>query len=211
MTSTLSGLLERSRQLGFLGPGPIDAHLAHAQAFARVVPADPARALDLGAGGGLPGLVLAATTWPETRWTFLDANVRRTEFLREAVEELDLAARVDVITERAEVVGRQETHRGGYDLVVARSFASPPVTAECAAPLLVPGGRLVVSEPPAGDVSSRWPDAPLAELGFAPASLQLVADDDGAPVAHLAVLELLRPAPERYPRRTGIPAKRPLF
>lgn len=210
MTDPLIGLLERSRQLGFLGPGPIEAHIAHALAFASVVPADPARALDLGAGGGLPGLVLAVRCWPGARWTFLDANVRRTEFLREAVVELGLSERVVVITERAEVVGRDPEHRGGHDLVVARSFASPGVTAECAAPLLSPSGRLVVSEPPATEVDVRWPAGPLTELGLGPAAAEAVPLPDGS-VVHLATLLLTSPAPDRYPRRVGIPAKRPLF
>lgn len=209
MTATLTGLLERSRQLGFLGPGPIEAHIPHALAFASASHPDPARALDLGAGGGLPGLVLAASVWPATVWTFVDANLRRTDFLREAVAALDLGARVEVITERAEVVGQDATRRGTYDLVVARSFATPAVTAECAAPLLRVGGRLVVSEPPDVDLAARWPGEPLAAMGFAPPHARTVDLDDG-PV-HLAVIELAELAPARLPRRVGIPVKRPLF
>jgi 16S rRNA (guanine527-N7)-methyltransferase len=209
LTATLTGLLERSRQLGFLGPGPIEAHIPHALAFASASHPDPARALDLGAGGGLPGLVLAASVWPATVWTFVDANLRRTDFLREAVDALDLGARVEVITERAEVVGQDATLRGTYDLVVARSFATPAVTAECAAPLLRVGGRLVVSEPPDVDLAARWPREPLAAMGFAPPDARTVDLDDG-PV-HLAVIELAELAPARLPRRVGIPVKRPLF
>lgn len=209
MTTTLTGLLERSRQLGFLGPGPVEAHLPHALAFASATHADPARALDLGAGGGLPGLVLAAHVWPETRWTFVDANQRRTAFLRSAVEALGVEDRVQVVTERAEVVGRAPAHRGVYQLVVARSFASPAVTAECAAPLLVVGGQLVVSEPPDVDLVERWPTEPLGELGFAPAEARRVETDGGS--VRLAVLQLEELAPARIPRRVGVPAKRPLF
>ncbi len=211
MTATLIGLLERSRQLGFLGPGPVEAHLPHALAFARVPQPDPARALDLGAGGGLPGLVLAATVWPSTSWTFVDANVRRTDFLREAVEALGIGDRVEVVTERAEVVGHDGDHRGAYQLVVARSFASPAVTAECAAPLLQVGGRLLVSEPPDVDLEVRWPREPLAEIGFGPPTAHTEVLAEGGTV-HLAVLQLRNVAPRaRLPRRVGVPAKRPLF
>lgn len=210
MTATLIGLLERSRQLGFLGPGPVEAHLPHALAFASASHPNPARALDLGAGGGLPGLVLAASVWPTTSWTFVDANLRRTELLREAVGALALGDRVAVVTERAEVVGRQPGHRGSYQLVVARSFGSPAITAECAAPLLEVGGQLVVSEPPEADLPSRWPSSPLAAMGFATPTARTVAVDHVS-VVHLAVLELATPAPARLPRRVGVPAKRPLF
>lgn len=210
MTATLTGLLERSRQLGFLGPGPVEAHIPHALAFASASHPDPARALDLGAGGGLPGLVLAASVWPATRWTFVDANLRRTDFLREAVEALGLHERVAVITERAEVVGHDPEHRNAYGLVVARSFASPAVTAECAAPLLQVAGRLVVSEPPDVDLSTRWPVGPLAEIGFGAPEAR-VEHVPGAGDVHLAVLELVELSPSRLPRRVGVPAKRPLF
>jgi 16S rRNA (guanine527-N7)-methyltransferase len=164
--------------------------------------------VDLGAGGGLPGLVLAALVWPQTRWLFVDAQRKRTEFLIEAVEALGLDARVAVRTERAEVVGRDPDQRGNHDLVVARSFGAPAITAECAAPLLRPGGRLVVSEPPAvEDLEARWPTAGLAQLGLA-AATSVVAPDSGVHLSSMVCTEL---CPERYPRRTGIPAKRPLF
>lgn len=208
MTAALTDLLTESRQLGFLGPGPVEVHLAHAAAFAEALTTAPARALDLGAGGGLPGLVLAATVWPDTRWVLLDAQLRRTTFLERAVEALGLGDRVRVVTARAEEAGRHIDHRGLNDLVVARSFAAPAVTAECAAPLLQVGGLLLASEPPAADLAARWPAEPLAELGFsAPVPIEIA----GEPPTHLVRLDLVRLAPDRYPRRVGIPAKRPLF
>ena len=210
MIEQLVGLLEESRRRGFLGPGPVEFHLDHARAFA--VPGDgvaPARALDLGAGGGLPGLVLAATVWPETHWTFVDAQLRRTAFLEDAVDELGLADRVEVVFDRAEEVGRDPERRGTYDLVVARSFGAPCVVAECGAPLLVPGGRLLVSEPPHVDIETRWPSAGVALVGLGPARSCQV-DTPSGPV-HLAELQLVGAVEARYPRRVGIPAKRPLF
>ena len=208
MTSLLVELLEESRRRGFLGPGPIEVHLDHARAFAVAAPDVPDRALDLGAGGGLPGLVLAVECWPEARWTFLDAQKRRTEFLREAVEALDLGDRVDVLTERAELVGRDPAHRGGYDLVVARSFGAPAVTWECAAPLLRVGGTFLGSEPPASDLAARWPADGVSVLGGA-APEAVVIEEPAA--AHLVRIVLDRECPDTAPRRVGIPAKRPLF
>ncbi len=207
MTPELHHLLSRSRSLGFLGPGPVEDHIRHAMAFAEAVSEPPARALDLGAGGGLPGLVLAAEVWPECRWTFLDAQRRRTDFLQAAVDDLDLSSRVEVVTERAEVVGRDDGHRARYDLVVARSFGPPAVTAECAAPLLRPGGRLVVSEPPTGS-SDRWPTDRLVEVGLAEVTTRVAAGD---PPIHLVSLTRTPADLSRFPRRIGIPAKRPLF
>jgi 16S rRNA (guanine527-N7)-methyltransferase len=193
-------VLTRARQLGVLGPGPIEDHLRHAEAYASAVDA-PERALDLGSGAGLPGLVLAIGPWPASVWTLLDASERRCALLLEAVAGLGLDDRVSVRRDRAEAAGRDPGLRSGFDLVVARSFAAPAVTAECAAPFLVLGGRLVVSDPPDPD-PNRWPAGPLDELG-------LEADGNVPGPIHLRRLRQARPCPDRYPRR--VPAKRPLW
>lgn len=195
-------VLDEAQTLGFIGPGQILDHIAHSEAFVILAPYPPARAVDLGSGGGLPGLVLASA-WPQSRWLLLDAGRRRTEFLRRAVDTLHLAPRVEVRCQRAEEAGRDPVLRGHADLVVARSFGPPAVVAECAAPLLHPGGHVIVAEPPGGD-QSRWPPAGLALVG-----LQL----DGATTQPWAMQRLTQTmaCPDRYPRRTGIPEKRPLF
>ena len=201
-------MLEEARRLGFLGPGPVEAHLRHADGFAAAVGASlldraTGRGADLGSGAGLPGLPLALRLggW---QWTLVDSAARRAQFLREAVLALGIDGRVDVVQERAEVVGRVPEHRGQYDLVVARSFGPPAVVAECAAPLLRAAGTAVVSEPPGG-VPARWPAEGLGMLGLAPVS-QVVAEG-----AAYQVLRQDQPCPDRYPRSVGVPAKRPLF
>jgi len=205
-------VLEDARRLGLVGPGPLLPHLHHALGFGSAAtghetlvsdgPA-PALCLDLGSGAGLPGLPLAVT-WPHSRWTLLDAGGRRVEFMAEAVRTLGLGDRVRVVEGRAEELGRDAGFRGRYDLVVARGFGPPAVTAECAAGFLAVGGRLVVSEPPGGR-PDRWPASGLAILGLQPAA---------AVEARGSAYEVLvqrSACPDRYPRRTGIPAKRPLF
>jgi 16S rRNA (guanine527-N7)-methyltransferase len=157
--------------------------------------------LDLGSGGGLPGLVLA-TARPELELTLLEARQRACRFLREAVIELSLAD-VEVVESRAEEAARRPDLREAFHAVVARAFGPPAVTAECAVGFLRPGGHLVVSEPPDPDAtSSRWPPAGLDELGFGhPAT-------GGGPDGSFVTLEKLR-NDDRWPRRVGIPAKRP--
>lgn len=208
MTDLLSDLLRESRQRGFLGPGPVEIHLDHARAFAVAAPAIPDLAADLGAGGGLPGLVLAFECWPESRWVLIDAQQKRTAFLAEAVDRLGMADRVAVITDRAELAARDPDLRGSFDLVVARSFGPPPVVAECGAPLLRLGGSLVVSEPPVEPDHERWPTAGLAELGCGPAELMEVGE---APGFHFVRIAQVERSPDRYPRRVGVPTKRPVF
>jgi 16S rRNA (guanine527-N7)-methyltransferase len=134
----------------------------------------------------------------------LEARERRCRFLREAVDRLGWSGRVDVVEERAETASRRAGLREAADAVVARSFGPPAVTAECAVGFLRLGGHLVVSEPPAETGSSRWPDDGLATLGFA----RPVPCDSQA--GSFVRLEKLR-SDDRWPRRVGIPAKRPLW
>jgi 16S rRNA (guanine527-N7)-methyltransferase len=201
-------VLERSRGLGFLGPGSVEVHADHAAGFAAGIE-PPVHFLDLGSGGGVPGLVLARR-WPESRAVLLDARERRCGFLREAVRELDLAERVVVVWGRAEDAGHRDYLRGAFDLVVARGFGPPAVTAECGAPFLRVGGTLAVSEPPedgdtgASRASDRWGAAGLARLG-------LVLGRSWADGYRYQALDQVEPCPPRYARNPGVPAKRPLF
>lgn len=221
----LRQLLEEARTAGFLGPGPVEVHLRHAEGFVAVCRhlwpdgATPPVLLDLGSGGGLPGLVVASR-WPEVTLVLLDAQGRRAAFLGDAVRRLGLDSRVSVHHGRAEAAGRDPLLRGHFDGVLARSFGQPAVVAECAAPLLTLGGWLVVSEPPRyvpdgppdlppdrPVVSSgppRWPAEALRQLGLVPERLVHEQFD-------YQTLRQAEPCPDRFPRRNGVPAKRPLF
>ncbi len=211
-------VLERARRLGFTGAAPPEEHVAHALRFLGAldaVGADPgvpagSRApaageavgqvgVDLGSGAGLPGLVLALAL-PRSTWVLVEAMERRAGPLVDAVNRLDLAGRVTVWRGRAEEFARSAGQRGSADLVTARGFASPGATAECAAPLLRLGGFLAVSEPPESD-GSRWPPAGLAEFGLAPVGVR-----EG-----VMLCTAVETCPDTFPRRVGIPSKRPVF
>jgi 16S rRNA (guanine527-N7)-methyltransferase len=203
----LTQLLDRARGFGFFGPGPVEEHLARSLAFAAFVTGPPLRAADLGSGGGVPALVLAVL-WPGSEWVLVESNQRRAEWLRHAVADLGLEDRCTVVCDRAETVARTEL-RHACDLVTARSFAPPGTTAECAAPLLRLGGELLVAEPPEGEATLRWAPEGLLKLGLRLRALGSVVTSAGpAQIAALACIEL---AGDRYPRRVGIPSKRPLF
>jgi 16S rRNA (guanine527-N7)-methyltransferase len=199
----LRAVLEEARRLGLLGPGPVTRHLDHAHDLARSIGDFGGRVLDLGSGGGLPGLVLLQC-WPAATGVLLDAQRRRCDFLERAVSTLDLHDRVEVRCGRAEVLARDPLLRASFDLVVARSFGPPAATAECAVGFLGSQGELVVTEPPE-DSTERWDVAGLADLGFDPA-LGIRAGDTGA-----VRIRRSGPLDERWPRRDGVPAKRPLW
>ncbi len=200
---SLLRVLERARDLGFLGPGPVVDHLEHARAYLPALPrvGRGGVIVDLGTGGGVPGLPLAF--WrTDLTWVLVDAMVKRVAFVTTAVEELGLHA--EVIETRAESMGADARWSHTADVVVARSLAAPGVAAEYAAPLLKAGGKAVIAEPPGGD-ADRWPMAGLAKLGMRRGAVLF------APTATLQVLEQVSECPPTFPRRIGIAAKRPLF
>jgi 16S rRNA (guanine527-N7)-methyltransferase len=149
----------------------------------------------------VPGLVLLRR-WPLSWWCFLDTNQRRMGTLHHALDLLGASGRSDVICGRAEEESGRPGLRGTVHGVVARGFGPPAVTAECAAPLLLVGGSLVVSEPP--EERPRWDAEGLALLGLA---------GDTTSAVGFRFFEAVQATlcPPRYPRRTGIPGKRPLF
>jgi 16S rRNA (guanine527-N7)-methyltransferase len=201
--------LEVSRTFGFLGPGPVEDHLMHAEGFAVAIEQGLValgsvglqRCMDLGTGGGVPGLVLIER-FPESEWVFLDSIEKRLAVVADLVADLGFSSRCEIRLGRAEELGRAPQLRASFDLVVARGFSGPAVTVECAAPFLHIGGFLVVSDPPVEN--DRWPADGLRELGMT----ELFRTHD--PYRFFGAVQESA-CPERYPRRVGIPGKRPLF
>jgi len=191
-------------ELVFQGQVP-QGQVAQEQALSGQWPLDDAVAVDLGTGGGVPGLVLAATTpW---QWVLVDRGERRAIFLRWAVRQLGLEDRVEVRCVDAVDVGRGAL-RGRASLVTARGFAPPGPTAECAAPLLAEGGVLVVSEPPIA-TGHRWPDAGLGLLGLADAGSWVAGEVSGT--ASYQAMVRVESCPDRFPRRFARQTADPLF
>jgi 16S rRNA (guanine527-N7)-methyltransferase len=148
-----------------IGSTPIEAAVEHAMRFVDAIPAAARRVLDLGSGGGLPGLVIA---WhrPELQVTLVDRRAKRTDLLERLIRRLGIDERTQVLTaDVADLAGHPE-HRASYDVVTARSFAPPLQTLAAARPFLAPGAVLIVSDPPA---SRRWVelDDPAGALGEA--------------------------------------------
>ena len=203
--ATLEPILEVARKRGFLGPGPVAAHIDHALGFVEVIESrfdPPASVLDLGTGGGVPGLVLAAC-WPDASFRFVEAMSRRAAFLTEALATLGWHG-VLVFEDRAEEIARLPGLRESFDVVTARSFASPAATSEIGSAFLRVGGVLIVSEPPKRD-PARWPEEQLGRLGLSPPAVE------DAKAAHFSVFSKVGASPEEVPRGVGRPTKRPLW
>lgn len=162
-TARINEVLVESQRIGLIGPGPLDVAIAQADNFAAALPPAIHRVVDVGSGGGLPGLVVAVRR-PDLELTLVDRRERSCDFLRRAVQALDLNARVRVVHADLEALGHDPAWRAGYDAATARGVAPPAEVAELVLPLLRPGGHLVVSVAGSGE---RWPDAGLRLLDAA--------------------------------------------
>jgi 16S rRNA (guanine527-N7)-methyltransferase len=130
--------------------------------------------------------------------------VKRANFLDEVLEWDGAPGNGTVITGRVEETARIPELVESFDLVTARSFGPPAVTAECGARFLRIGGVLIVSEPPDDTDATRWNAEKLEELG-------LVARGRVRHGAAYQVLVKTNSTPNEYPRGIGTPRKRPLF
>jgi len=165
------------------------------------------RLLDLGSGAGLPGIPVKIL-FPNTSVTLVEATGKKAGWLRDAVAALELDD-VTVLAARAEDLGRDPAHRERYDVVTARAVAPLRVLLELAAPLLTVGGVLAAIKGERGRAELHEAQEAARVL-----TLELEAVALKAPYStHEQVLVLARKkakTPERFPRRAGIPARRPL-
>jgi 16S rRNA (guanine527-N7)-methyltransferase len=180
-------------------PGPAWAlHVEDALAAADLVRSlDPAVAVDVGSGGGSPGIPLALALDLPT--TLLEASARKCRFLERAA--VACAAPCDVVHARSEDYARGEG-RDAFPAAFARALAPPPVAAELVLPLVQPGGAAVLwtAQVDAGALSTV--------AGLLAASVEDVQFAGGR--RNLVVLRKHGPTPERFPRRPGMARTRPL-
>ena len=160
----LTGVFSQAQERGWIGPQAIGRQIDHSLGFAAVAAVVPTVAVDLGSGGGLPALVLAAA-WPQSQWTLVESSLPRAAFLELHCAHLGWSERVNVLHIAAERLGESEQYRGLADLVTARSFGPPASVVKAAAPLLRPGGELIVSAAPD---ATPWPSPLLSDHGLSP-------------------------------------------
>ncbi len=173
---------------------------------------DNASVIDIGSGGGIPGIPLAIVM-PKVWFTLVDATAKKCNFLEEAAEALGLTS-VRVINDRAERLGndigertpngREDAHREHYDLVVARAVGRMAMLVELTVPLVKVGGLVVLTK-------GQKADEELAEAKQALYMLHTShAGTIDTPTGRIVVLEKQRKTPRDYPRGNGEPKRSPL-
>lgn len=201
-------LLQEGDRLGltaFRTPEPIWSELITDSASAAEKLPEGGQIVDLGSGGGCPGVVLQVLR-PDTKFFLLESNGRKAGFLRQVVEKLGLPS--VVLQERSETVAHQPQYRAQFDMVVAKAVASLPVLVELALPLLKVRGKLLAYKGPQAQQEVDESAVALKALH----GRTLAVDP-----YHLAeksychvIVEKTAGTSKDYPRRPGIPAKQPL-
>lgn len=181
----------------------IDATLAN-----RSQPAAPARLIDVGTGGGIPGMVIALAR-PAVRVTLLDSTAKKLAFLERVAGDLE-ATNVTCVHGRAEELGHDPAFREQFDLTTARAVAALPVLLELCLPFLRPGGTgffpkgiELATELAEGKVAAHMLCGRIIEASILPGIGSEVE-------TRLVVVRKTDRTPRRFPRRTGVPAKQPL-
>lgn len=168
--------------------------------------ADPSTIVDVGSGGGYPGLVLAAAL-PRSTVHLVEPLQKRARLLESIAGEMGLE-NVTVHARRAEEVGRGSL-RGSATLVTARAVAALAELLEYTAPLSAPGGVLALPKGSGHPEELAGAERAMAELGVSHSATVAMRPEVSDAVS-VVLFAKTGPTPERYPRRPGMPAKRPL-
>jgi len=168
----------------------------------------PTRLVDVGTGAGFPGLALKIL-YPAMRLTLVESVGKKARFCRHIVSEMKMEG-VEVLTARAEEVGQMGVHREQYDWAVARAVADLPVLAEYLLPMLQVNGHMLAQKGVSAPAEVHKSEQALKILGgqmrqLIPVTLPGVADE-----RYLVVIDKVAATPGQYPRKSGIPAKKPL-
>jgi len=167
------------------------------------------RIIDVGTGAGLPGIPLRIVL-PEIGLVLLEATAKKAEFLKNITAKLELD-NIEIIRGRAEEVARDELCRESFDIVVSRALAPLNILAELTLPFCANGGRLIAQKK--GDISQEVHQASRAvnTLGGEMCEVLDINLDEFVDDRHLVIINKVKATPSKYPRRPGIPTKKPIL
>jgi len=164
--------------------------------------------IDIGTGAGFPGVPIKIII-PKMQLTLVESVGKKADFCRHVVKILDLQG-VEVVQERAETIGQDPAYREHYDWAVARAVAILPVLAEYLLPLVRVGGSMLAMKGESGPAEAHSAEHALRVLGGHLRQLLQVTLPGVVEERYLVVIDKVAATPSGYPRKVGVPAKRPL-
>lgn len=186
----------------------VDRHFLDSLSTLAAVPEGAGRIVDIGSGAGFPGLALKIAR-PALDVTLVEATGKKAAWLEETVARLSLEG-VRAIAGRAETLAHVPAHRGAYDVAFARAVAPLAALCELCLPFLRVGGRFIAQK----TAQTAGSEVTAAARALATLNARLVdiraVQHPSLPARALVVIEQLGPLPPGYPRRPGMPVKRPL-
>lgn len=185
----------------------VEKHIRDSMEAVKLVDFKNQRIIDIGSGAGFPGMVLALLN-PESHVTLLESDMKKSGFLLSVIDELKLS-NVQVINERAEIAGRDVRWRGKYNLATSRAVATASVLVEYALPFLKVGGSLLMWKSANYQNELQEAQHAMEKLGGEVIQVFEYCLMEGLDRS-LIVVEKHSDTPDKYPRRPGIPGKRPL-
>jgi len=166
------------------------------------------RVIDVGSGAGFPGLPLKILH-PEIHLTLVESVGKKAAFLKHMVQVLGLSG-VEVLNARVEDLGQADENREAYDWALARALAAMPALSEYLLPLVRIGGFMLAQKGLAAPQEMEKAESAITLLGGGMPRLLNVELPEMDETRYLVISEKIAQTPEKYPRRVGIPAKRPL-
>ncbi|MDD2620435.1 MAG: 16S rRNA (guanine(527)-N(7))-methyltransferase RsmG [Syntrophomonadaceae bacterium] len=185
----------------------VDKHIEDSLIMLKEINWDGKRVIDIGSGAGFPALILALEC-PETEFTLLEADLKKSSFLEKVKEQLALA-NVSVLRQRAEEVGHDPKYRESFDICTARAVANMNILLEYGLPLLKKGGSLMLWKGRNYQEEVKAAGSAFDILGGTVQqilSYNLLDERDRV----IVICQKDQATPDKYPRRVGIPSKRPL-
>lgn len=170
--------------------------------------AEPLRILDVGSGAGFPGVPLKIVC-PHWRVTLLEATGKKVRFLEHLRQVLGLRD-LEILHGRAEDLAKNPAHREQYDWVVARAVAEMPALAELTLPFARLGGSVIAMKGETAEMEVVLSERAFSILGGELESIVKIALPGLVEERRLVLVRKVACTPDAYPRRAGIPAKRPL-